>query len=179
MAGCKCLSQSPPVSCLGKCKQEASCKHLSWSPSCLMCIVNAWHLSRALKCSFSNEGINSERKTTFSQFTFTMFFHLRWALCKVLRSQRRTSYGFDHHLLPMKRLNFCSMFFCSPQLILHSLALNRSTSVSHAWVLMTNQDLPGSEFRGVGVQLRPPPQFPKDHQVLLPLSSCGVFTVCI
>ena len=29
----KCLDWNPPTSCLWKCKQEASCKRLTWSPS--------------------------------------------------------------------------------------------------------------------------------------------------
>ena len=28
----KCLDWNPPTSCLWKCKQEASCKRLTWSP---------------------------------------------------------------------------------------------------------------------------------------------------
>ena len=44
-----------------------------------------------------------------------------------------------------------------------------------SWLI---QDLPGSEFRGVGVQLGPPPQSPEDHWGLFPLSNCGSFTLC-
>lgn len=80
----------------------------------------------------------SERKNALSQFTLTVCFHLHPALCEMLRLQRRTRCGFSHHLLPTKCLPIPAVFFCSPQLTLRSLALNRTTNVPDARVLMTN-----------------------------------------
>ena len=113
-----------------------------------------------------------------SSHSFTVCFPLRPALCEMLRLQRRTRCDSSPRLLPTKCLHVPAVFFCSPQLTPRSLALSRPTSVPDARVLMTNSGPSWQWVQGCGSPAGTP-AFPKDHWGLLPLSSCGSFTLCI
>ena len=119
----------------------------------------------------------SERKNSLSQFTLIHrvppFMLLPSWDYRGKQNVASTIVGSPHEVP-----GFPAVFFCSPQLTLHSLALNRPTDVSDARLFMTNSGPSWQWVQGCGSPAGTPPQSPEDHWGLFPLSNCGSFTLC-